>query len=371
MDADVVPGAVPPRPGWILPAAMSSAGSQLKGPSRTQLSFRSRPPARASRGPARFWPSAMPERQVPPALWIPTRLGRLAAAIGAILAVGGGAAVAGTPQALAWIAARGGQRFATTAAALAQCLDVTGPQALAGWIAQQSLLVAAGVSLVIRGMLRHRQPPGGRGFTGLALVLAGAAVAGQVPVGAVVSNALGDLTGMRPGPGGTGWWIIVSATAIVATVIPAVMALSRRGATAGWLALALAAWALAAAAVPAGISRADVVAAIAWDCGSLAILTALLVAARGVIREVRGQHAAPAAPRVKPSEAVARPAAVDRQVPDAERVDAATDVAEPTLYTDGSDDDLDDGGRGLSKAERKRLKKLARIREAEEAAAAA
>ncbi len=350
---------------------MSSAGSQPKGPTRRSLFSLSRPPARASRGPARFWPAALPERQVPPALWIPTRLGRLAAAIGAILIVGAGAAAMGTPQVLTWIAARGGQRFATTAAALAECLDVTRPEALAGWIAQQALLVAAGLSVLIRGMLRHRQPPGGRGFTWLAVVLGGAAVAGQVPVGALVASAIGDLTGVRFGHDGGGWWILLSATAITATVIPAVLALSRRAATAAWLAPGLLAWALAAAAVPAGIPRADVVAAVAWDVGALGILAALVVSARGLIREVRGQHGTSSAPRVKHTEVAPRPTVTDRQVPDAQRVDADTAVAEPTLYTDGSDDDLDDGGRGLSKAERKRLKKLARIREAEEAAAAA
>lgn len=350
---------------------MSSAGSQPKGPTRASLFSLPRNRPRAARGPVRYWPAAVPERQTPAALLIPTRLGRLVAAIGAIVVVGGGAIAAGMPQALAWISARGGQRFAATAAALAQCLDVTGPHAIAGWIAQQALVVAAAVSLVIRGMLRHRQPPGGRGFTWLAAVLGGAAIAGQVPVGALVATTISDLTGVRLGPDGSGWWIIVATTVIAAAMVPAVMALSRRVVTAGSLLLALAAWALAAAAVPAGLPQARVVAAVAWDVGSVGILVALLFAARTVIREIRGQHQATAAPRAKPAEAALRHPAADRQVPDADRAEAATAVEEPTLYTDGSDDDLDDGGRTLSKAERKRLRKLARIREAEEAAAAA
>jgi len=347
---------------------MSSAGSQPTGPARkTLVSFR-RPAPRSTRGPAKYWPSAAPERQVPPALWIPTRLGRLAGAIGAILVAGLGTAAAGSPPALDWLATRGGQRFAATLGALAQCLDVAGPQALAGWIAQQALLVAAGVSLVIRGMLRHRQPPAGRGFTWLAVVLGGAAVASQVPVGALVATAVSDLTGVRLGPGGSGWWILLATTALVAAVVPAVLALTRRLVAGVWLAVGLGAWAVAALAVPAGWAHAEAVAAIAWDCGAVTILSALVVTARGVIREVRGH--ATQAPRAKPADTAPRPVVVDRQIPDAELAVAATTPAAPTLYTDGSDDDPDDGSRQLSKAERKRLRKQARIREAEEAAAA-
>jgi hypothetical protein len=93
-------------------------------------------------------------------------------------------------------------------------------------------------------------------------------------------------------------------------------------------------------------------------------LVGLLTAARSVIREVRGL-AAPRPARSPEPKAVARPAEAESIDDDADDADdrphvVHADDAEPTAYVDGSEEDH----RHLSKAERKRLKKLARMQRA-------
>jgi len=92
----------------------------------------------------------------------------------------------------------------------------------------------------------------------------------------------------------------------------------------------------------------------------------MLVAARSVIREVRGEArgvAKAAAP--KPQTAAARPLpmkqAADHDDEPEESPEWGSDTFEATGYTDGSEGDEDRDTRHLSKAERKRLKKLARM----------
>lgn len=346
---------------------MSSAGSRASAPS-SRLSFVL--PRSATRAAARYFPAAAPERQTPPALWVPTRLGRFVATVAAMSVVGGGLVAAGTPAVVSAIGGLGGERFRGTAAATVACLDLAADHALAHWFAMQSLWVAAGLCCVIRGMLRHRQPSTGRAFTWLATVLGGAAVASQVPVGKVVATGLSEATGLEFGPAGQGWWLAIGAAAVGAAVVSSLMALSRRAAPGLWLTAGMVGWALAAVAEPAGLPVAATLAAAGWDVGCMTMLVGVLVAARGVIREIRGPGQAVAPSRAKPAEATARPVAADRQIPDAELAQADAARVTPTLYTDGSDGAFDDGERTLSKAERKRLRKLARIREAEAAAAA-
>lgn len=346
---------------------MSSAGSRASAPSRRLSFFGSRSTARAV---ARYFPAAAPERQTPPALWVPTRLGRFVATIAAVFVVGGGFVAAGTPAVVSAISGLGGERFRGTAAAAVACLDLAVVHSLAHWFAMQSLWAAAGLCCVIRGMLRHRQPSTGRSFTWLATVLGGAALASQVPVGKVVATGLSEATGLELGTAGQGWWLAITAAAVGATVVPSLMSLSRRAAPGLWLTAGMVGWALAATAEPAGLPGASTLAAAGWDVGSLTMLVGVLVAARGVIREIRGPSQAVAPSRVKPVEATNRPVVADRQIPDAELTQADAARVTPTLYTDGSDGAGDDGERTLSKAERKRLRKLARIREAEAAAAA-
>jgi hypothetical protein len=103
------------------------------------------------------------------------------------------------------------------------------------------------------------------------------------------------------------------------------------------------------------------------------MFAAMLTAARGVIREVRGEIKAPPVGVAKEERAskVVKTEAVTRQAkapePVFEPVDTDDDGApqsaaegSETGYTDGSDAEDDYASRPLSKAEKKRLRKMGR-----------
>jgi hypothetical protein len=155
----------------------------------------------------------------------------------------------------------------------------------------------------------------------------------------------------------------------------AVLPLHERLGTAFWLLAALASWAGSAAAVWVGPRWPlhAVAGASLWSLAAAFAVIAMLAAARSVIREVRGL------PVRKPSAirtAAAKPARAeqaataqrrreeqvveedeDEETPD---FTAVEDQSDESAFTDGSESEH----RHLSKAERKRLKKLARMREA-------
>jgi hypothetical protein len=166
------------------------------------------------------------------------------------------------------------------------------------------------------------------------------------------------------GPAGSGWWVAIAATLLGGVSLWAVLPLHERAATALWLASGLMAWGVSAAAVWFSATQGvhPGVAPTAWAAGSGLLAIAMLVAARSVIREVRGEAKA-AAP--KPQAATVRPLPMtqtaDQDDEPQESPDWGSDPSEATGYTDGSDSDEDRDTRHLSKAERKRLKKLARM----------
>jgi hypothetical protein len=191
-----------------------------------------------------------------------------------------------------------------------------------------------------------------------------AACAGVVPVGRLVAAFLTDATGIVLGPDGVGWWIGLASLACAAVSLWAVLPLHERMSTAIWLTLALGAWSGAAAAswLAAGRERVVIAGLAAWSLGSAFAMIAMLAAARSVIREVRGHCSLPtAAPKAakadKPTPA-ARTPQVDEEddPPSYEPADVSRDEGD-TVYVDGSEHET----RHLSKAERKRLRKLARM----------
>jgi len=111
----------------------------------------------------------------------------------------------------------------------------------------------------------------------------------------------------------------------------------------------------------------------AWALGSALAAIAMFAAARSVIREVRGssrsgeiqtaekplkqQAVAAQSPRSQPND-------VGALVESATAEDDDPDRNDQTAYVDGSEQESDLGMRHLSKAERKRLKKMARIKTA-------
>jgi len=326
------------------------------------------PATDAPRSMAAYDAEAHPEKQRGPAVLLPTGLGGLAVAITVImLPLVAAIAASAAEQVCGRSPFTGGGRFARTVAAAGAVFDCRGAGGLQAWLAQAYLFMAAGVALIVRVMRRHRRDDYNgrfRAWGWLAAVFVMAGLAGAAPVGRLVAAAITDATGIAFGPGGAGWWIAL-ASAVVATVsLWAVLPLHERLATGLWLTVGLVGWGVAAAAtwLADGREAYAVAGAAAWSLAAGILLVSMLVAARSVIREVRGQCGVKQPKAAKPVKA-ARPEAVapvaesgdDAETPDFAPVVAGDDA--DTEYTDGSEHD----SRHLSKAERKRLRKLARM----------
>jgi hypothetical protein len=323
--------------------------------------------ADAPRAMAAYDPEAHPDRQRGPATLLPTGIGGLCVAIIAILLPLIAAVAAATSgQVFGRPLFVGGGRFARTLAAAGAVLDPRGGASLQVWLAQMFLVAAAGVALIVRLMRRHRRDDYKgryRAWGWMASFFLATACAGVVPIGRLCGAALMDATGIALGPDGVGWWISLATLTAVVVSLWAVLPLHERMATSIWLALALVAWGGSAAAswLAAGDARLAVVGVAAWSIGAGLALIAMLVAARSVIREIHGQCGRPAKPRSRKGDK-ATPAAVPVRAAESdadvsfEPADSAGDDGE-TVYTDGSDHEQ----RHLSKAERKRLRKLARM----------
>jgi len=333
------------------------------------------PPARRSM--AEYAAEALPERQPAIATFLPAGIGGLAAAATVIMVVLVGALVLGGYEPiLASVGRVVDGRFAQTIRALGVCVDPRSAMSLAGWLSQLLLATAAAVALVVRGMRRHRRDDYSgryRAWGWLAGLLVGATCAAQFPLGRLVGLFFTEATGVGFGPQGFGWWVAVATLLLGAVSAWAVLPLHERLATSVWLSAALVSWAASAACTWLGTDRdAFAIAAQAsWVLGSGLMTIAVLAAARSVIREVRGESA----PRQQPCKSVesaaqtARVAAKQSPEPDrwpdsgsreAEPADAADESGYTGDFTDGSDEE-ERTSRHLSKAERKRIKKLARM----------
>jgi len=322
-----------------------------------------------TRGVAGYEPEAHPNRQKGPAVLVPTGLGGLSLAIIAILLPVGGATIAGASEML--FGQRlfvGGGRFTRTLALLGDLVDARGSATLQVWLAEVYLLLAAVVALVVRQMRRHRRDDYKgrfRAWGWMATLLVITACAGVMPLGRLVGMAMMEATGIAFGPDGLGWWTALASTLLVAVSLWAVLPLHERFATAVWLGLALAAWGASAASPWLGAAdpRLRLAAVAAWPLAAACSLVAMLAAARSVIREIKGEGGAVRRERaVKATRASAREIVVpgeDEAPADDEAVESFAEESDDhqTEFVDGSDH----GHRHLSKAERKRLKKLARM----------
>ena len=215
----------------------------------------------------------------------------------------------------------------------------------------------------------------------MAMVLGVASLSGTLPIGRLVSTFLVEATGRPSGPDGFGWWVVIAGgvTGIVSLWI--LLPLHQRLAPGFWLLLGLTGWSAAAAAPwlgaigRLGAGRDDLLlaGAGAWVVGSAAMFAAMLTAARGVIREVRGEIKAPPVVAAKEERGTngVKQEAVTRQPkapePVFEPVDTDDDGAPQTAaegsengYTDGSEVEDEYASRPLSKAEKKRLRKMGR-----------
>ena len=352
---------------------MSLNGSQRRDQRRRMVVSWKRSAATATasvageaRPMAAYGPEAHPEKQKGPATLLPTGLGGLAAAAVAILLPMAAAltlAAAGPVFGRAILVPHG--RFARTIEAAAGCLDPRSMQSLAGWLAQVSLGVATAVALIVRLMRRHRRDDYNgryRAWGWLAAMFTITACAGLVPVGRLVGAAVADATGFTLGPDGIGWWIALATVAYGAVALWAVLPLHERGATAFWLTGALSAWAVAAGCRWLGGRDTAVIGGhAAWSVGAALAAVAMLAAARSVIREVLGQGRTTAtAGRGKTDRPSAPPREeelVADETPDFTGFSDDASSGDETAFVDGSEPEH----RHLSKAERKRLKKLARM----------
>ncbi|MCY3014417.1 MAG: hypothetical protein NT171_06895 [Planctomycetota bacterium] len=339
---------------------------------------------REPRRPFDYSPEARPEQQGALATILPTRPSRLGVAlVGIVVVTATTLILGGWPAAIETIGRFAGARFTRTVAVLRELLDLRG-LVLGGWLAQMFLLGAASVALSIRGMRRHRKDARcgrSRAWLAMAIVLTVASMAGTLPIGKLVSTFLVEATGRSFGPEGFGWWVAIAGSVTGIVTLWILLPLHQRLVPGFWLLLGLAGWS-AAAAVPrlggigwvgAGQNDLALAGAGAWVVGSAAMLAAMLTAARGVIREVRGEIKAPPVgtakdergPKVVKTEAVTRQAKAPEPV--FEPVDTDDDGApqsaaegSETGYTDGSDAEDEYASRPLSKAEKKRLRKMGR-----------
>jgi hypothetical protein len=327
------------------------------------------PASDSPRASAAYDPDALPEKQRGPAVLLPTGLGGLSLTIAAVLVpLGGIVAAACSGPFFGRDLFVGGGRFARTVAAAGAVFDPLGIASLQIWLAQTLLVAAAGVALIVRLMRRHRRDDFNgrfRAWGWMAFVLVATACDGVVPVGRLVAAVFSDATGIVLGPNGIGWWVAISSLVVVAVSLWAVLPLHERLATSIWLSLAVAAWGASAAATCLADGRDRIVAVgiAAWSFGAAFAFAAMLAAARSVIREVRGQCGVAKPKAAKPAKAdAAKPAAPTMEDDDVDSSafdrEAATGDDSETEYTDGSEQEEQ---RHLSKAERKRLRKLARM----------
>jgi hypothetical protein len=337
---------------------------------------------------ADYSPEALPEHQPSLATLLPVSLGGFTlAAVGMLLALAAAVGVG------AWetvvnrpLFGTNATRFAATLAAARQCIDVRSLLSCGGWLAQVALAVATATALVVRQMRRHRRDDYRgryRAWGWLAVLFTITACAGQVPLGGLVAAVASDATGITLGPDGMGWWVLTAGLLYATVGLWAVLPLHERTATGAWLVLSLAAWAAAAACgwvVKSPQMQPRLVHLVAgnvcWMAGGVLAAIAMLAAARSVLREVRGLSGRPAPRKEKasPARETSQPGrdhaaeagedAVARET-DREAFDDAHDIRreEPVVFeaADDGDDEGERAGRHLSKAERKRLKKLARM----------
>jgi hypothetical protein len=202
-----------------------------------------------------------------------------------------------------------------------------------------------------------------------------------VPLGGLFSALLSDATGITLGPNGMGWWVLLAGLLYGAVGLWAVLPLHERAAAGVWLSLCLSAWVAAAACDWIGQSRELpgrelplIVGNVCWMAGAVLAAIAMLAAARSVLREVRGlpvratsDHASTAATPAQTTRKAAANAIETDDVSGGDEGDAPHGQRHgQTEFVDAADtpetdEDFEQSGRHLSKAERKRLKKLARM----------
>lgn len=321
--------------------------------------------------------AARPERHPGFATRLPTTLGGL---VGISLLVMGGMAgaiaLAISGPLFGWPLLEGGGRFAGSLAVVRRTIESDAALPIHTWLAMLSLFAAAAAAGAVKYMRRHRRDDYKgrfRAWGWLSTILTVAAWSAVVPIGLLVGTLASELSGITLGPEGLGWWYAMACLALLIVVPWAILPLRERVGTSVWMAFAMLAWAgsVAATWAPAwmGVAqRGALIAAAAWSAGAAFLLIAMLTAARGVIREVRGEVAVARAPKVrkeKKKQEVLVEGGDDQSEEPADEPSSWNEADPESESDDPGQTDFTDGSFGserrLSKAERKRLKKLARM----------
>lgn len=343
-------------------------------------------PARTHRATA-YASAARPENHPALATLLPTRpLRFLAACVAIALVVAAVAAIGSTIHGMLPADKAGNANaWARTARTSRELLGIFSRSSLPSWFGQMLLIASAGVAMSVRQMRRHRLDDYQgryRAWGWMAVLAVMAAAERQMPLSSFVSAVLSDATGLVLGPEGMGWWLGVSATACLAVALWAVVPLTDRLGTFLTLSLVAAGW-MASAAFDwfgGGVLWMDLTARCLGLAGDGLLLISMLVAARTVLREVRGEIGRSGRSRDASRAEKAKSSGHGK----GSREQAASDEksASPVLqhpaatsssgqWSDGSDgeeeesDEWGEGeGRRLSKSEKKRLRKMARMNRA-------
>lgn len=377
---------------------MTLQGSQRRGMRRRMLQSGSggsqtTDSSAAAMRPDRTTPyskEARPENHPALGTWLPTRplmlWGTILAFAAPIVAVVTLAATLDRilPRTLGAAAGRE-DAWIATASQLRECLSMAPRAGMAAWLGQLALVAAASVAISVRQMRRHRLDDyQGRyrawgWIAGLAVV---ATLERQLPLAPLVSTVVSDATGILLGPGGMAWWLCLSIPCCLSVGLWAVLPMHERACTASVLATGGLAWLGSATCgwLEAGgpSDRLTLIGGGLTLVGDGLLLIAMLVAARSVLLEVRGEVRSRPGKGSRTSgtskDQRADVGSQPRLVRDDDSDDASEaedDADRSTQWSDGSDgsedeseDAWDESGRRLSKSEKKRLRRMARMNRA-------
>ena len=261
-------------------------------------------------------------------------------------------------------------------------IGLQGQAHLAGWLTQTSLLLATGVTLILRSIHRNRRDvtrPGFRPWGALAALWIIASLATAVPIGPAAASAMLQVTETPFGPQGLGWWVALGSLYSFITISGTLCRLREKilpilAVTPGllfWCASTVCIWFSATEPRLLFVSNAT------WLIGSGFILFAMLLTVRGNLREIDGlckqnksvlpkkNHQSFSSPAIhSPTETLDNSAstAIDfEEIPmnaaDEQHSMPNDDAIDDETYSSDNEPPLQ---RRLSKAERRRLRKLTR-----------
>ena len=248
---------------------------------------------------------------------------------------------------------------------------------LAGWITQTFLLLSTGTALILRALQRNRcdtSKPSFRLWGILAIVWMSASLATTLPIGPAVAAALLQITNTPFGPQGLGWWVTFGSFCICISVLGTFFRLHERLASLMALTPGLLLWCASTSCVwfSANDPRLLLLANATWLAGSGFILFTMMLAVRSSLREIDGlckqkKTRTPKSKRRLVNSAAVSPSTDDSQPTPTTAIDFEEIPSQASAHQQPvhNDNEIDQGNetakqRRLSKAERRRLRKLAR-----------